>query len=113
LARAAAVAGSGRARRADRERVMNCAETKRLIDAYVDNELDLRGAIEVEEHVARCPGCSAEERALRELQASARANLIRYAPSPEFDARLREALHAEGHPVPVQSVEPSLAPPRV
>ena len=24
---------------------MNCTETKRLIDAYVDNELDLRGAL--------------------------------------------------------------------
>ena len=92
---------------------MNCSETKRLIDAYVDNELDLRGALEVEGHVARCPGCGAEERALRELQASARANLIRYVPSPEFEARLRDALHAEGHPVSVQSVEPSLAPPRV
>jgi len=32
---------------------MNCSETKRLIDAYVDNELDLRGALEVEGHVAR------------------------------------------------------------
>ncbi|HEY4885463.1 MAG TPA: anti-sigma factor [Myxococcales bacterium] len=91
---------------------MNCSETKRLIDAYVDNELDLRGALEIEEHVARCPGCGEEERALRELQASARANLIRYAPSPEFEARVRDALHAEGLPVPVGSVERSPAPPR-
>jgi len=91
---------------------MNCSETKRLIDAYLDNELDLRGALEIEEHVARCPGCGEEERALRELQASARANLIRYAPSPEFEARLRDALHAEGLPRPVGSVEPSPAPPR-
>ena len=71
---------------------MNCSETKRLIDAYVDNELDLRGALEIEEHVARCPGCGAEEQALRELQASARANLIRYAPSPQFEARLRDVI---------------------
>jgi len=91
---------------------MNCSETKQLIDAYVDNELDLRGALEIEEHVARCPGCGAEEQALRELQASARANLIRYAPSPQFEARLRDALHAEGPPVPMGSVEPSPAPPR-
>jgi anti-sigma factor RsiW len=89
---------------------MNCSETKRLIDAYVDNELDLRGALEIEEHVARCPGCGEEERALRELQTSAHANLIRYAPSPEFEARLRDALHTEGLPVPVGSVEPSPAP---
>jgi len=88
---------------------MNCSETKRLIDAYVDNELDLRGALEIEEHVARCPGCGEEERAVRELQVSARANLMRYAPSPEFEARLRDALHAEGLPRPVGSVEPARA----
>ena len=92
---------------------MNCSETKRLIDAYVDNELDLRGALEIEGHVARCPGCGAEERALRELQASARTNLSRYVPSPEFDARLRDALHAEGHSVPLHSEEASPALPRV
>jgi len=91
---------------------MNCSETKRLIDAYVDNEVDLRGALEIEEHVARCPGCGEEERALRELQVSARVNLIRYAPSPDFEGRLRQALHAEGHPAPVGSVEPSPAPAR-
>ncbi len=28
-----------------------CNETQRLLDAYVDNELDLSGALEVEEHV--------------------------------------------------------------
>ena len=50
-------------------------ETQRLLDAYVDNELDLRGAVEVEEHLERCLACDAEAKSLRELQASARANL--------------------------------------
>ena len=48
---------------------MICHETQRLLDAYVDNELDLRGALEMEEHLAHCPGCSADEKGLRELQA--------------------------------------------
>jgi anti-sigma factor RsiW len=73
---------------------MNCAETKRLVDAYVDNELDLRSALEVEEHLAGCPGCEAEEKSLRELQTLARTGLTRYSPSPGFEARLREAVHA-------------------
>lgn len=90
---------------------MNCSETKRMIDAYLDNELDLRGALEIEEHVARCPGCGAEERGLRELQVSVRANLIRYAPSPELEARLCDALQAEEAPVSA-AVEPSPTPPR-
>lgn len=90
---------------------MSCSETKRLIDAYLDNELDLRGALQIEEHVARCPGCGAEERALRELQISARANLIRYALSPELEARVSDGLQAEGHPVPLCEV--SDAPPQI
>jgi len=75
VARAASIAGSGRAARAGREHVMICHETRRLLDAYVDNELDLRGALELEEHLAHCPGCNADEKGLRELQASARASL--------------------------------------
>jgi len=74
---------------------MSCSETRRLIDAYLDSELDLRGALELEAHIARCPGCGAEEHGLRELQASVRANLIRYALPPQLEARLHEALGAE------------------
>jgi anti-sigma factor RsiW len=77
---------------------MICHETQRLLDAYVDNELDLRGALEVEEHLARCPACDAEAKSLRELQASARANLTRYPMPPELEARLRAVLRA-GEPV--------------
>jgi len=88
---------------------MICNETMRLLDAYVDNELDLRGALEVEEHIARCPACGAEEKSLRELQVSARANLTRYPMPTGFEARMRAALHAEEaqaptEPPPVQAV---------
>jgi anti-sigma factor RsiW len=74
---------------------MICSETRRLIDAYVDNELDLRGALEVEEHIARCPACGAEERVLRELQASARARLTRHPTPPGLEARLIVRLRGE------------------
>ncbi|MCA1825835.1 MAG: anti-sigma factor [Myxococcales bacterium] len=88
---------------------MNCSEAKRLIDAYVDNELDVRGVLELEEHVSHCPGCSVEERGLRELQTSSRANLIRYAPSPGLEARLHAALRAEAKdaPIPIKTAEPA------
>jgi len=69
---------------------MICHETRRLLDAYVDNELDLRGSLEMEEHLAHCPGCGADEKGLRELLASARANLTRYAMPLELEARLRD-----------------------
>src|SRR3981081_373971 len=84
------MAGSGRAAGESREQVMICNETQRLLDAYVDNELDLRGALEVEEHVAHCPACSADEKSLRELQSSARASLPRSPMPRELEARLRD-----------------------
>ncbi len=68
---------------------------KRLLDAYVDNELDLRGALEVEEHLAGCPVCAADERGLRDFQETARAQLIRYPMPPELEARLFAVLRAE------------------
>jgi anti-sigma factor RsiW len=74
---------------------MTCSETRRLLDAWVDNELDLRGALEVEEHLGDCAACAAEERSVRELQTFARANLARHAMPPALDARLRAALRTE------------------
>jgi anti-sigma factor RsiW len=87
---------------------MICLETQRLLDAYVDNELDLRGALEVEEHLARCTACGAEEKSLRGLQETARANLTRYPMPPGLEERLRAALHAEDAPTPAASTS---APP--
>jgi anti-sigma factor RsiW len=89
---------------------MICSETQRLLDAYVDSELDLRGALEIEEHLARCPACGAEEKSLRELQESARTNLTRYPMPPGFEARLRAALRAEEDLLPTAA--PSAAPTR-
>ena len=88
---------------------MNCAETKRLVDAYVDNELDLRSALDLEEHIAGCAGCEADAANLRELQGSVRANLTRYSPSADFEARLRKAVQASpaaAPPPPAQVIRP-------
>jgi anti-sigma factor RsiW len=95
---------------------MICNETQLLLDAYVDNELDLRGALEVEEHLARCPVCGAEEKSLRGLQETARANLTRYPMPAGLEARLRAALHAEDASTPAASTSappaPAARPPR-
>jgi anti-sigma factor RsiW len=72
-----------------------CSGTQRLLDAHVDNELDLTTALEVEEHLARCPVCTAEERGLRDLQETARAHLTRYPMPAELEARLFAVLRAE------------------
>ncbi len=74
---------------------MICAEAKQLFDGYLDNELDLRSALDVEQHLARCPACGAEQSGLREQQAFVRANLTRFAPPPKLEARLRAALRQQ------------------
>jgi anti-sigma factor RsiW len=76
-------------------RELACAEVSRLLHAWVDDELDVRTALEVEEHLGRCRACAAEERALRGLQAQLRGQLPRHAPSPALEARLLGALRAE------------------
>jgi anti-sigma factor RsiW len=83
-----------------------CSETQRLLDAYVDNELDLRGALEMEEHLARCPVCVAEERGLRDIQETARAHLTWYPMPTELEARLFAFLRAEE---PAASAAPETA----
>ena len=91
---------------------MICGETRRLLDAYVDNELDVRGALEIEEHLGYCLACGAEERELRELQTCARANLTRYELPAELEARVRAALHVEALSAPASDDEKSSrAPP--
>ncbi|HEY5676388.1 MAG TPA: zf-HC2 domain-containing protein [Myxococcales bacterium] len=74
---------------------MTCADTRRLLDAWVDNELDLRGALDVEEHLGRCGDCAMQERSLRELQGFARANLTRHEMPAGLEARLRAAVRSE------------------
>lgn len=76
-------------------RELQCAEVSRLLHAWVDDELDVRSALEVEEHLGRCRACAGEERSLRGLQAQLRAQLPRYAPSPALATRLQGALRAE------------------
>src|SRR3981081_176209 len=102
------MAGSGRAAGESREQVMICHETQRLLDAYVDNELDLRGALELEEHLAHCPGCSAGGRGGRGWRASAGASLTGYPMPPELEARLRDVVRAGEPAAPAASAQASV-----
>jgi len=79
---------------------MICSEARRLLDGYVDNELDLRGALEMEEHLAGCPACADDDKRLRAFQGSARASLTRHPLPPALEERLRAGLGADKAPAP-------------
>ena len=69
---------------------MNCHEVSRLLDAYVDNELELPASAGVSEHVEACPPCQhrlAERESVRRL-----VQTLPYYTAPE---RLRAAVTAK------------------
>ena len=69
---------------------MRCHEIGRLLDAYVDNELDLRASGEVCDHVEGCPAC---QRRLDELESIRR--LVHSLPYYTAPTRLRAAVAAK------------------
>jgi anti-sigma factor RsiW len=72
-----------------------CAEIKRLVDAYVDNELDVRGSVDFEAHLEGCASCSADVLSLRALRSAVRADLTRHPLPPALEKGLRAALRRE------------------
>jgi anti-sigma factor RsiW len=57
---------------------MNCHECREWMHPHVDGELDIRGSLELDHHLANCPGCAAEKEALRFLKATLRRSSLRY-----------------------------------
>src|SRR5262249_52820352 len=71
---------------------MNCAQSRPLLGAHLDNELDVRTSLELEAHLRDCAACRAGLAELGALGEAARAHLTRFAPAPAFEARLATAV---------------------
>jgi anti-sigma factor RsiW len=71
---------------------MNCNECRLLLDAYVDGELDVRGSLDVESHIATCRACAAETRARHELSRAIRRNVSRFEPRGDFVEHLQASI---------------------
>lgn len=73
---------------------MDCERALALLPAYLDGELDLVTALELEAHLGTCDACAREYAAQRDLQgllAGQRAELVA-APPPALEQRLRARL---------------------
>jgi anti-sigma factor RsiW len=73
---------------------MNHEDREPLIGAYVDGELELSAALELERHLASCASCTATLQELRTLRTSLMAKELRYAPPSGLDAAVRRQLRA-------------------
>ena len=70
---------------------MTCNEAFRLIGPFVDDELDVRSAVDVEGHLARCAACAQEKSEITALRDTVRERLPRFDPPDGLEDRLFRA----------------------
>jgi anti-sigma factor RsiW len=74
---------------------MSCLETRELLHAFLDDELDPVRGLSVQRHLDACPDCAREHAAHRSLRASLRNEAL-YFRSPEgLERRVRAALGSQ------------------
>ncbi len=74
---------------------MDCSETKWLLDAYVDGELELTRQLDMEAHLAACSTCKNAAEAAINFRYSIRVNMPVYKAPPELKRKIRAALRKE------------------
>jgi intracellular sulfur oxidation DsrE/DsrF family protein len=84
----AAAALAGRADAGQRDRDMSCRDNAKLLDGYMDGELDLPAALALEDHLQSCGQCKAALERLRAL----RLALRRHAELAAAPAALRQRI---------------------
>ena len=80
---------------------MTCQETKLLIHASADGELDLTKSLEIESHLRECNACVLAQEEIRGLGRLMKDASLRFTPSARFENRLRSAVRREANKKPV------------
>jgi anti-sigma factor RsiW len=71
---------------------MGCEDTRSLLHAYLDDELDVAHTLEVQRHLDACPACARDLSAQRALRGALRNEALYFRPSEEFIAHARATL---------------------
>jgi anti-sigma factor RsiW len=69
---------------------MNCTEAQRLLNPYIDAELDMANTLEIEEHLQKCTACLQAYNNYQTLQTAIKTNSL-YFQAPE---RLRKRIQS-------------------
>ena len=67
---------------------MNCEEAGRLLDTYLDSELEINSRFELEQHLNRCPSCSCLEQEEQEFRFFFRASAPTYKAPPQLRTKV-------------------------
>jgi anti-sigma factor RsiW len=79
---------------------MDCNETRRLLEADLDGELDLVRRLEIETHLRGCTACSQLAESLRARHNALRTSLPRFTAPPQLAQKIRAGIRAEATPAP-------------
>jgi anti-sigma factor (TIGR02949 family) len=79
---------------------MNCAMALRMLDAFIDNELDAATTAEVAEHVESCAACVALRDQRAAMQSVLRATSLRHVAPPELRSAIVRRIRQSLNPVP-------------
>jgi len=71
---------------------MDCNETRRLLDADLDGELDLVRHLELEAHLRACPDCARLAENARAGRVALRDSLPRFTATPQLAEKIRASL---------------------
>jgi anti-sigma factor RsiW len=67
---------------------MDCEQAKILIDAYIDNELDVANSLEVERHIRDCKSCSAGYKNYLVIQSVFKDENMYFSPPPDLKKKI-------------------------
>jgi len=73
---------------------MNCEESDRFLDAYLDGELEPDKRAELDQHLAGCPECKLKLERSRQLREFFTANAPHYSAPPELKGKVLARLEA-------------------
>ena len=71
---------------------MNCDDTRKLLNVYADDELDLVNHLEIERHLKDCPGCTTAYKNLMTLKTDITGDIFYYHAPPELKKRIQTSL---------------------
>jgi anti-sigma factor (TIGR02949 family) len=74
---------------------MNCDEAHQLLHAYIDDELDLATAMQIEKHLPDCPKCRKELEAAQVIRTAVAQLAVYYRAPSILRERLKQAIRAE------------------
>ena len=80
---------------------MNCNESRLLLHAYTDGELDLVRSLDVEQHIKACATCATENQTLLSIRSALRFGELRHAAPQSLRNQVRQMARSSEEKTPV------------